>query len=169
MYDTEGNQHLWTCMPGGEPVPIPGTIGHGAQGGRWSPDGRVIAFSVWGDGIFLINPDGSGRREIADWVEGEIFGRADLVGRWHEDRGLRHAPGRRRARRSRSRSSIRVGGSTRIETGLDHVWDWLADGTFIGGAWRYVVARETHRRGTWRSRLQAPDGTRTFLTDTPTI
>ena len=42
-------------MPGGEPVPVPGT--EGARSARWSPDGRVLAYDLWGTGIFLINPD----------------------------------------------------------------------------------------------------------------
>jgi hypothetical protein len=165
MYDTDGNQHLWTCMPGGEPVPIPGTFG--ARAGRWSPDGRVIVFNVWGDGIYLINPDGSGRREIADWIEGEIY--AEPI--WSTD-GTKIAFTVMTPAVTGETFEIQivdsVGGSMRIETGLDHVWDWLADGTFIGGAWRYVVPGDPSTRNL-EIAVQAPDGTRTFLTDTPTI
>ena len=165
MYDTEGNQHLWTCMPGGEPVPIPGTIG--APGGRWSPDGRVIAFSVWGDGVYLINPDGSGRREIADWVDGDIFGQPI----WSAD-GTKIAFSVMHPAIEGETYQIQivdsVGGSTRIETAFASVWEWLEDGSFLGGAWRYEVPGNPATRNEEIGR-QAPDGTMTFLTDTPDI
>ena len=32
--------------------------------GSWSPDGTRIAFSVFQDGIYVINADGSGRRRL---------------------------------------------------------------------------------------------------------
>jgi hypothetical protein len=63
IYDGNlGNDYLYAVVPGSEPVMIPNTAG--ARGGRWSPDGRVIAFSVYMEGIYLINVDGSGKRLI---------------------------------------------------------------------------------------------------------
>jgi hypothetical protein len=145
-------------MPGGEPVPVPDTIG--ARAARWSPDGRVLAYNIWNEGIYLINPAGSGKRHLFSPAAGEGFSEpiwspdgtkiAFLVVNWTE--------GTRRIDIADSVDGVRQS----IPTQLEAVWDWLDDGTFLGGAWRPSGTGRNEEIGS-----QAPDGTLTFLTDTP--
>ena len=65
-------QRLWTVTPGGTPVVVPNS--ENAWNARWSPDGRVIAYGIWNEGVYLINPDGSGKRRLFTPAEGETFG-----------------------------------------------------------------------------------------------
>lgn len=126
-----GDPSLWTLVPGGDPVAVPGTTG--ARSGRWSPDGRVIAFTRPGDGIHLVHPDGSGLRRIVAQRPGELFGEPI----WSSD-GRRLAfqvlaPGEAdyRVEIAASLGGTREGLAVRLAT----VWDWLPDGTFLGTAW----------------------------------
>jgi hypothetical protein len=158
MYGPGGTQQLWTSMPGGEPVPVPGT--EGARSARWSPDGRVLAYDIWGVGIYLINPDGSGKRLLFASPDGEIFSQpvwspdgTQLA--WHVYRGTEPSL----IAIADSASGIRE----TIPTELEDVSDWLADGSFLGGAWRTSDTSRQEEIG-----LQTPDGTLTYLTDTPT-
>jgi dipeptidyl aminopeptidase/acylaminoacyl peptidase len=122
-------QRLWTLVPGGTPVPVPNS--DGAWDGRWSPDGRVIAFSTWEHGVFLINPDGSGKRPLFAPAEGERFS----TPLWSPD-GVRlafwtHTNG--------ANMHIEIADSldgTRdvLQTELLSISDWAADGTFWGSA-----------------------------------
>lgn len=52
-----------------------------AQGASWSPDGSLIAFGMRG-GIWLVNPDGSQRRQVAS-----VSGYAVTSVRWSPDGG----------------------------------------------------------------------------------
>lgn len=162
--NADGAEQLWTAMPGGEPVPIPGTLG--TRAARWSPDGRVIAFQVFGDGIFLINPDGSGRRQIAVASEETRFGEPI----WSAD-GTSIAYALITLGVTGDTYEIEIidsvsGTPTRIPSGLHAVADWLEDGTFVGSAWRYEVPGLPARNQ--ELAIQTPDGTTTFLTETPT-
>jgi hypothetical protein len=158
MWGPTGDQQLFTSMPDGEPVPVPNTVG--ARAARWSPDGRVLAFNIWNEGIYLINPDGSGKRLLFAPAEGESFGEPI----WSPD-GTRiaflavsWAAGTRRIEIADSVDGLRES----VPTELEDVWDWLEDGTFLGGAWRANDAGRNEEIG-----AQAPDGNLTFLTDTP--
>lgn len=155
-----GSQMLWTAMPGGETVPVPGT--EGARAGRWSPDGRVICFSIWGKGIFLVNPDGSGLTQIFTPAAGQLFGE----GIWSPD-GQRIAF----VVSSDGYQSIQIEitdalgeFSELLPTELMNVWDWLPDGTFLGSAWRGTTSNPYERNE--EVAQMTPDGAMTYLTDT---
>jgi dipeptidyl aminopeptidase/acylaminoacyl peptidase len=122
---------LWTVTPGASPMPIPGT--QRARSARWSPDGRVIAFSrSWGDdeGIFLVNPDGSGLRKLFPVQEGEHFG--DPL--WSPDGSkvlfgvLSPGDGFSHVEIADSLDGIRQV----VDTELSQVNDWLPDGRIVG-------------------------------------
>ena len=158
MYGPSGSQQLFTSMPGGEPVPVPGT--EGARGARWSPDGRVLAYEVWGQGIMLINPDGSGKRVLFAPEPGEAFGQPI----WSPD-GSRIAFLVLSSTEPYARIDIADsvdGQRVSVPTQLADVWEWLADGSFLGGAWRDGETGRNEEIG-----IQAPDGSLTYLTDTP--
>lgn len=125
---TGAGQQLWTLMPGDEPVVVPGT--EGARSARWSPDGRVIAFARWADGIFLVNPDGSGLRQLFVPAEGEHFGEP----LWSPD-GTHLAFGVLPAGGSSYHIEIADsldGERAVLPTDLAYITDWLPDGTFLG-------------------------------------
>ena len=156
MWGTGGDQQLWTSMPGGEPVPVPGT--EGARAARWSPDGRVLAYNIWSEGLYFINPDGSGKRLVVARGPDEVF--SEPI--WSPD-GSKIAF----LVLTASGSLIDIVGSVdgareSVPTEMAELWDWLADGSFLGGAWRWTETGRNEEIG-----KQAPDGTVTFLTNTP--
>lgn len=158
MWGADGQQQLWTSMPGGEPVPVPGTAG--ARAARWSPDGRVLAYNIWGEGIYFINPDGSGKRLMFTPGPDELLGEPI----WSPD-GSKIAFMVRNASDWSGRIDVADsvdGARTSISTELEYIWEWLDDGSFLGLAWRPTATVRNGEIG-----HQAPDGTLTFLTDTP--
>jgi hypothetical protein len=150
--------YLWTVVPGSEPVRIPGT--EGARAGRWSPDGRVIAFAVWNDGIYLINADGSGRRKI---FTPDGF---DVVGWpvWSPDGTRLTFPVYAQSEAQFHMEIIDSldADTTRVDTGLEYAWEWLEDGSFLGETTSNIYAPT--RPG--EIARYYPDGTLEVLTDT---
>lgn len=152
-------QRLYTLAPGGTPVVVPNA--DGASDGRWSPDGRVIAFNTWESGIYLINPDGSGLRSLFVPAEGERFG----TPYWSPD-------GRRLAFVTHTNGAdmhIEIadsldGARERVATDLAYITDWAADGSFWGDV--IVNADFVH---TEELAVMTPDGVTHQLTATPGI
>jgi dipeptidyl aminopeptidase/acylaminoacyl peptidase len=152
-------QQLWTVMPGGEPVPVPGTVG--ARAARWSPDGRVLAFARWADGIFLVNPDGSGLRRLFTPAVGEVFGEP----LWSPD-GRRLAFGVLSPGGAEYHVEIADsldGAREVVATELIYVTDWLPDGSFLG------AARSPGERCPEELAVTHPDGSTHLITDTPAV
>lgn len=154
-------QRLYTLVPGGTPELIPGT--DGARSARWSPDGRVIAFTRESSAVLLVNPDGSGLRELFTAVEGEMYGEPI----WSPD-GRRLAFGVLPSGAGEYRLEVAdsLDGAREIfPTQMAYVTDWLPDGSFLGG-----VTRQAEDGGMSSEDLAVttPDGVTTYLTDTPT-
>ena len=163
---TYAGQQLWTVMPGDEPVVVPGT--DGARSARWSPDGRVIAFGRWSDGIFLVNPDGSGLRQLFAPQEGEHYGEP----LWSPD-GTHLAFGVLPAGTDRYHLEIADsldGAREVLPTDLAYVTDWLPDGTFLGGVYSNGQDPDTGQYvHTEELAMMTPDGTTIVLTATPDV
>jgi hypothetical protein len=124
--------YLHTLAPGAEAVVVPNTAG--AAGGRWSPDGRVITYSIWNEGIYIINPDGSGKRLLFPVGQGESVGQ----GVWSPD-GTKLAFTINAPDAPLNRVEIAdslTGERHRPDTGLAEVWDWSPAGFLLGSAWR---------------------------------
>ena len=152
-------QRLYTLVLGGSPVVVPNS--DGASDGRWSPDGRVIAFNTWTSGIFLINPDGSGLRPLFAPAEGEHFG----TPYWsHDGRRLAFWTHTNGADMHIEIADSLDGDRERVETDLAYVTDWAADGSFWGDV--IVNANFVH---TEELAVMTPDRVTHQLTATPGI
>jgi len=160
---------LYTLTDDATPVPIPGT--EGARTAHWSPDGRVLAFGRgWSadDGIFLVNPDGSGLRKLFPTEDGENFG--DPL--WSPDGSklvfgvLSPGDGFQHLEIADSLEGTREV----IDTELSHASDWLADGRVLGSItrnWQDETTAAFHH--TEEIAIVDPDGTVHELTATPDI
>jgi hypothetical protein len=129
--DALQDDYLYSVVQGSDPVIIPNTAG--ADDGRWSPDSRVIAFSAYMQGIYLINVDGSGKRLIVPDVPGARAGGPV----WSPD-GTQiayTAPINGSAEALVGIFSTVDGQSQVFDAGLDDVFDWT-DGYLLGSAWR---------------------------------
>jgi dipeptidyl aminopeptidase/acylaminoacyl peptidase len=165
----EVQSRLYTLTDGDTPVLIPGT--EGARTAHWSPDGRVLAFGRgWSadDGIFLVNPDGSGLRKLFITTEGEHFGDplwspdgAKLIfGVLSPGDGFQHL----------EIADSLEGTREVIDTELSHASDWLADGRVLGSItrnWQDEETAEFHH--TEEIAMVDPDGTVHELTATPDV
>jgi hypothetical protein len=158
-------KRLWTLAPGSPAVVVPNTLG--AWDGRWSPDGRVIAYTTWNNGIFLVNPDGSGLRQLFVPGEGERFG----TPHWSPD-------GTRLAYTTHTNGAnlhIEIADSidgTResLSTDLTEISEWAADGSFWGTVvrnWRDPATGDYHHAEELAV-MEAGGGTRE-LTATPDL
>ena len=44
----------------------------GCSSAHWSPDGSMIAFAVWAEGVFVVNRDGTGLRRLVSGYAGDV-------------------------------------------------------------------------------------------------
>lgn len=63
--DRSAGPGLYTITPGGTATKVPGTSG-GENHAAWSPDGTRIAFRSATNEIFVMNADGTGRRQLTN-------------------------------------------------------------------------------------------------------
>lgn len=157
-----GPESLYALIPGSpDPSIVPGTAG--ARGGRLSPDGRIIAFTRMNDGLYLVNPDGSGLRQI---LPPDVTGLQYGMPVWSPD-------GRALAFSIGFDGDVAIltdpaTAPTRISPGFVQLWDWTPDGRLVGSTWVSDPSSPGDRSTELATIL--PDGSDlTVITATPTI